>query len=154
MRSIFGATYNKRSCHVCRVRERIQKRCRSVNDDIRNLLRIVPAFELRETQRAQRPVQVRRNASVHARDARCRNRAARHRPRPAVVSTALQVSRPLHFGDYGGLPLKIIWALLDLAAIVVLASGLYLWLGKRKSPRVATHAAERPAVAAASGVGS
>ena len=46
---------------------------------------------------------------------------------------ALQVSRPLHFGDYGGLPLKIIWALLDLAAIVVLASGVYLWLGKRKS---------------------
>jgi uncharacterized iron-regulated membrane protein len=67
---------------------------------------------------------------------------------------ALQVSRPLHFGDYGGLPLKIIWALIDLAAIVVLASGLYLWLGKRKSPRVATQAAERPAVAAASGVGS
>ena len=40
------------------------------------------------------------------------------------------------------------------AAIVVLASGLYLWLGKRKSPRVATHAAERPAVAVASRVGS
>jgi len=65
---------------------------------------------------------------------------------------ALQVSRPLHFGDYGGLPLKIIWALLDLAAIVVLASGLYLWLGKRKSPRVAAQASERPAVAAASGI--
>ena len=46
---------------------------------------------------------------------------------------ALQVSRPLHFGDYGGLPLKIIWALLDLAAILVLASGVYLWLGKRRS---------------------
>jgi uncharacterized iron-regulated membrane protein len=50
---------------------------------------------------------------------------------------ALQVSRPLHFGDYGGLPLKIIWALLDLISIVVLASGLYLWVarkwgGKRK----------------------
>ena len=48
---------------------------------------------------------------------------------------ALQVSRPLHFGDYGGLPLKIIWALLDLAAIVVLASGVYLWLGKRRPSR-------------------
>jgi len=24
---------------------------------------------------------------------------------------ALEISRPLHFGDYGGLPLKIIWAL-------------------------------------------
>jgi uncharacterized iron-regulated membrane protein len=43
---------------------------------------------------------------------------------------ALQVSRPLHFGDYGGLPLKAIWALLDLATIVVLASGVYLWLAR------------------------
>ena len=65
---------------------------------------------------------------------------------------ALQVSRPLHFGDYGGLPLKIIWALLDIAAIVVLGSGVYLWLGKRKSRGVAAQASERPAVAAASGI--
>lgn len=67
---------------------------------------------------------------------------------------ALQVSRPLHFGDYGGLPLKIIWALLDLAAIVVLASGVYLWLGKRKSSRTITQVPARPAVAATSGIGS
>jgi uncharacterized iron-regulated membrane protein len=40
---------------------------------------------------------------------------------------ALQVSRPLHFGDYGGLPLKILWALLDLATIIVLGTGVYLW---------------------------
>lgn len=48
--------------------------------------------------------------------------------------TALLVSQPLHFGDYGGMPMKILWALLDLATIVVLGSGLYLWL-KRKAPR-------------------
>ena len=42
--------------------------------------------------------------------------------------TALFVSQPLHFGDYGGMPLKIIWALLDGITIVVLGSGLYLWL--------------------------
>ncbi len=47
---------------------------------------------------------------------------------------ALEISRPLHFGDYGGLPLKILWALLDLVTIVVLGSGLYLWLSGRKSP--------------------
>ncbi|MFT4119043.1 PepSY-associated TM helix domain-containing protein [Bradyrhizobium sp.] len=46
---------------------------------------------------------------------------------------ALEVSRPLHFGDYGGLPLKILWALLDLVTIVVLASGLYLWLSRKAS---------------------
>ncbi|MBX5497026.1 MAG: PepSY domain-containing protein, partial [Bryobacteraceae bacterium] len=47
--------------------------------------------------------------------------------------TALLVSQPLHFGDYGGLPLKILWALLDVATIVVLISGLYLWIARRKS---------------------
>lgn len=44
---------------------------------------------------------------------------------------ALQLARPLHFGDYGGLPLKILWALLDIAAICVLISGLYLWFARR-----------------------
>ncbi len=47
---------------------------------------------------------------------------------------ALFLSGPLHFGDYGGLPLKIIWALLDLTLIVVLVTGLYLWLGRRGAP--------------------
>jgi uncharacterized iron-regulated membrane protein len=46
--------------------------------------------------------------------------------------TALLVSEPLHFGDYGGLPLKILWALLDGITIVVLISGLYLWWKKRR----------------------
>ena len=43
----------------------------------------------------------------------------------------LFVSQPLHFGNYGGLPLKVLWALLDVLAIVVLGSGVYLWLKKR-----------------------
>lgn len=51
--------------------------------------------------------------------------------------TALQVSRPLHFGNYGGLPLKIIWSLLDLVTIVILGSGLYLWLSRRSSSSAA-----------------
>jgi uncharacterized iron-regulated membrane protein len=46
---------------------------------------------------------------------------------------ALLLSQPLHFGDYGGLPLKIIWALLDLVTIVVLGSGLYLWLARSRA---------------------
>ncbi|GBQ72857.1 PepSY domain-containing protein [Komagataeibacter intermedius] len=44
----------------------------------------------------------------------------------------LEISRPLHFGDYGGMPLKILWALLDVVVIGVLVSGLVLWAGKRK----------------------
>ncbi len=50
---------------------------------------------------------------------------------------ALELSRPLHFGNYGGMPLKILWALLDLVTIVVLGSGLYLWLARRRRDRVA-----------------
>jgi len=47
--------------------------------------------------------------------------------------TALELSRPLHFGDYAGMPLKIIWALLDIVTIIVLVSGLYLWLARRRA---------------------
>jgi uncharacterized iron-regulated membrane protein len=47
--------------------------------------------------------------------------------------TALLVSQPLHFGDYGGQALKLLWALLDIATIVVLITGLYLWLKRGKA---------------------
>jgi uncharacterized iron-regulated membrane protein len=55
------------------------------------------------------------------------------RPVPWYVS-ALLYSQPLHFGDYGGLPLKILWAALTVFTIIVLGSGIYLWLGKRRTP--------------------
>jgi uncharacterized iron-regulated membrane protein len=45
---------------------------------------------------------------------------------------ALLISQPLHFGDYGGMPLKVIWAALDGLTIVVIGSGLYLWLARRR----------------------
>ncbi|MFT8327805.1 PepSY-associated TM helix domain-containing protein [Gluconobacter oxydans] len=44
----------------------------------------------------------------------------------------LEISRPLHFGDYGGMPLRILWALLDIVVIGVLVSGLVLWAAKRR----------------------
>ena len=56
------------------------------------------------------------------------------RDMPWFVNT-LFISEPLHFGDYGGLPLKIIWALFDIATIVVLGSGLYLWFARNKATR-------------------
>jgi len=52
-----------------------------------------------------------------------------------VYLKMLLVSQPLHFGDYGGMPLKIIWALLDIMTVVVLSSGLYLWWAKRRKRR-------------------
>lgn len=45
---------------------------------------------------------------------------------------ALLISQPLHFGDYGGMPLKLIWATLDGLTIVVIGSGLYLWVARRR----------------------
>ncbi len=50
---------------------------------------------------------------------------------PWYVSTLL-LSQPLHFGDYGGMPFKVIWALLDILTIVVLTTGLYLWLRRAR----------------------
>lgn len=56
--------------------------------------------------------------------------ASRHMP---WYVSALMLSQPLHFGDYGGLGLKIIWAVLDLLTIVVLVGGLVLWWQRRAS---------------------
>jgi uncharacterized iron-regulated membrane protein len=52
-----------------------------------------------------------------------------------VYLKALFISQPLHFGDYGGVPLKIIWALLDILTIAVIGSGLYLWFVKWRKIR-------------------
>src|SRR5690606_5027064 len=49
---------------------------------------------------------------------------------PPWYLAALMLSRPLHFGDYGGMPLQVIWAILDMLTILVLGSGLYLWLAR------------------------
>ncbi|MDO8411103.1 MAG: PepSY domain-containing protein [Phenylobacterium sp.] len=73
------------------------------------------------------------------------------RPMPWYAQ-ALLLSGPLHFGDYGGLPLKILWALLDIATIIVLASGLYLWLSRRRAPAtdpVVAQLRDRPVLAPA-----
>ena len=64
------------------------------------------------------------------------------RPLPWYM-TALLISQPLHFGDYGGMPMKILWAILDILSIIVLGSGLYLWL-KRGSPAGNARPAEAP----------
>jgi uncharacterized iron-regulated membrane protein len=49
---------------------------------------------------------------------------------PWYLATLL-ISQPLHFGDYGGLGLKVIWLILDLITIAVLWTGLMLWWKKR-----------------------
>ncbi len=57
---------------------------------------------------------------------------------------ALSLSQPLHFGDYGGLPLKALWALLDLVTLVVLGGGLYLTFGRVRPQSEALAEASAP----------
>jgi len=66
---------------------------------------------------------------------------------------ALLVSQPLHFGDYGGTPLKVVWLVLDLMSIVVLGSGLYLWLRKRNVSAEAWRSPLAPTEASVATVG-
>lgn len=58
---------------------------------------------------------------------------------PWYLATLL-ISQPLHFGDYGGLPLKIIWLVFDLMTIVVLWTGLMLWWKKRADKPISIEA--------------
>ena len=39
---------------------------------------------------------------------------------------------PLHFGSFGGLPLRLLYLLLGLALCLIISSGVQLWLGKRQ----------------------
>jgi uncharacterized iron-regulated membrane protein len=57
---------------------------------------------------------------------------------PPWYMSALSLSQPLHFGDYGGRPMQILWALLDGLTILVLGSGLYLWWVRRRSVALAS----------------
>lgn len=56
------------------------------------------------------------------------------RPMPWYMATLL-LAQPLHFGDYAGLPMKLLWAALDLLTIAVLWTGLRLWWSRRSRPR-------------------
>lgn len=50
---------------------------------------------------------------------------------------AMGLSQPLHFGDYGGMPMQILWAALDVLTIIVLGSGVYLWWVRRRATKAA-----------------
>jgi uncharacterized iron-regulated membrane protein len=61
--------------------------------------------------------------------------------------SALLLSQPLHFGDYGGAAMQLLWALLDVATIVVLGTGLYLWIRRRNAGKARVPQAEQAALA-------
>ena len=54
------------------------------------------------------------------------------RPMPWYMQ-ALLFAQPLHFGDYAGLPMKLLWAVLDLLTVAVLWTGLRLWFARGRA---------------------
>lgn len=58
--------------------------------------------------------------------------------------TALLMSGPFHFGDYGGLPLQILWAFFTLVTGAVTVTGFVVWLRRSRARDGASLAA--PAV--------
>jgi uncharacterized iron-regulated membrane protein len=55
---------------------------------------------------------------------------------------AIQLSQPLHFGDYGGLPLKILWVLCSTLSLFITGNGAWLWWNRRRRSRVVDAAVE------------
>jgi uncharacterized iron-regulated membrane protein len=49
---------------------------------------------------------------------------------------ALSLAQPLHSGRFGGWPVKVLWALLTIATIVLCLSGLQLWRMRLRRPRM------------------
>lgn len=58
----------------------------------------------------------------------------------------------LHFGHFGGLPVKLLWLLLGLSLCVAVASGVDIWLARRRRERLPVAALERAWVATVWGV--
>ncbi|OEC87786.1 PepSY-associated TM helix domain-containing protein [Acinetobacter sp. YK3] len=50
---------------------------------------------------------------------------------PAYLK-AILLSQPLHFGNYGGMPLKILWSLCTLLSLFITLNGAWLWWAKRQ----------------------
>lgn len=50
----------------------------------------------------------------------------------ALGQQAAASNYDLHFGNYGGLPVKLAYALFGLALTAICATGTYIWLGKRR----------------------
>ena len=48
---------------------------------------------------------------------------------------ALNLLYPLHIGSFGGLPVRVLYALLGLAPLVLFASGCLMWWNRTRASR-------------------
>lgn len=53
--------------------------------------------------------------------------------------TAISLSEPLHFGDYGGMALKILWTVCTWLTLFITANGAWLWWNRRPTPWGCAH---------------
>jgi uncharacterized iron-regulated membrane protein len=51
---------------------------------------------------------------------------------PPLYLQAIWLSQPFHFGDYGGLPLKLLWTLCVWLTLLITANGAWLWWDRRR----------------------
>lgn len=51
---------------------------------------------------------------------------------PPAYLKAIILSEPLHFGDYGGLPLKLLWTACTWLTLFITANGAWLWWDRRR----------------------
>ena len=50
---------------------------------------------------------------------------------PAYLQ-AIFVAEPLHFGNYGGLPLKVLWSVFNVLTLVIVINGAWLFFDRRR----------------------
>jgi uncharacterized iron-regulated membrane protein len=77
------------------------------------------------------------------------------RPTPWYLQT-IMLSEPLHFGDYGGWPLQILWFVSTWLTTFIVGNGAWLWWARRRAasrapPSGRSSAVASPAAIAASG---
>jgi len=91
-----------------------------------------PLTEGQEVQIAARPSQRLIFGEYYRFDAQGRYLGAAGMAEGDLGQQAASSTYGLHFGDYGGLAVKLAYVLLGVALTAICATGVYIWLGKRR----------------------